>query len=228
MRADSGRGAQSHRRRHCRRRKLPLPLSPPLSHGDGRGSLTSAPWRSMAWGCPPRFRTARNGGSASRICPVVSPGEAASKQPGWLNDLRLYHHRGNASYTGEDFLQGDISGLDDLFTERAEVVQGFIDVYSRWIATFGIAGFRIDTVKHVNTELWQAFAPRMRAVAAEAGRAGLSPVRRGAQWGYLVSQRVVDGGGPGRHPRLRLLLRGAGFRVPGTGGRRPRVALGRR
>lgn len=104
--------------------------------------------------------------------PVVSPGEAASKRPGWLNDLRLYHHRGNASYTGEDFLQGDISGLDDLFTERAEVVQGFIDVYSHWIATFGIAGFRIDTVKHVNTELWQAFAPRMREVAAEAGRAG--------------------------------------------------------
>jgi alpha-amylase len=103
--------------------------------------------------------------------PVVSPGEATLKQPGWLNDLRLYHHRGNASYTGEDFLQGDISGLDDVFTERAEVVQGFIDVYSRWIATFGIAGFRIDTVKHVNTELWQAFAPRMRAVAAETGRA---------------------------------------------------------
>ena len=34
-----------------------------------------------------------------------------------------------------------------------------IDIYKAWIGDFGIDGFRIDTVKHVNVEFWQQFAP---------------------------------------------------------------------
>ena len=34
-----------------------------------------------------------------------------------------------------------------------------IDIYKTWISDFGIDGFRIDTVKHVNIEFWQQFAP---------------------------------------------------------------------
>ncbi|MFO1451505.1 MAG: alpha-amylase family glycosyl hydrolase, partial [Opitutaceae bacterium] len=119
---------------------------------------------------PPSAFPALQAGVSFPYIPVVSAAEAGVKNPAWLNDLRFYHHRGNASYTGEDFLMGDISGLDDLFTERPEVVLGFIDLYTHWLTTFDIGGYRIDTTKHVNAELWQAFAPRMREAARAAGR----------------------------------------------------------
>jgi len=102
--------------------------------------------------------------------PVVSPGEARSKGPAWLNDVTLYHNRGNSTFTGESSMDGDFVGLDDLFTESPRVVRGFIDVYSRWMERYGIDGYRIDTVKHVNLEFWEAFAPAIRARARELGR----------------------------------------------------------
>jgi glycosidase len=102
--------------------------------------------------------------------PVVAPEDAHAKGPEWLNDVTLYHNRGNSSFTGENSLFGDFVGLDDLFTENPTVVRGFIDVYSQWIERFGIDGFRIDTVKHVNLEFWEAFAPAIRARARELGR----------------------------------------------------------
>ena len=34
-----------------------------------------------------------------------------------------------------------------------------IDIYKTWIRDFRIDGFRIDTMKHVNDEFWQKFAP---------------------------------------------------------------------
>ena len=91
------------------------------------------------------------------------------KKPDWLNDPTVYHNRGEASTSGESDLYGDISGLDDLFTEQPRVVQGMIDIYSDWIRNFGIAGFRLDTVKHVNVEFWQRFVPAMQEVATRSG-----------------------------------------------------------
>ena len=41
-----------------------------------------------------------------------------SRSPAWLNDLTLYHNRGNTTFTGEDSQYGDFFGLDDLFTEH--------------------------------------------------------------------------------------------------------------
>ncbi len=80
--------------------------------------------------------------------------------PAWLNDVTMYHNRGNSTFAGESSEYGDFSGLDDLFTERPEVVDGMVDIYSAW-ADLGIDGFRIDTVKHVNTEFWQTFSPAL-------------------------------------------------------------------
>ena len=37
------------------------------------------------------------------------------------------------------------------------------------ITEFGIDGFRVDTVKHVNDELWEAFVPAIQAHAASEG-----------------------------------------------------------
>ena len=102
--------------------------------------------------------------------PFVPPDEAHAKGPEWLNDVTMYHNRGNSTFRGESSLHGDFGGLDDVFTENPAVVKGFIKVYGRWMKDYGIDGFRIDTVKHVNIEFWQAFAPAIRALALRQGR----------------------------------------------------------
>ncbi len=96
-----------------------------------------------------------------------SEADASVKVPDWLNDPRLYHNRGDSTFAGESSEYGDFVGLDDLWTERHEVVDGMVDIYSTW-ADFGIDGFRIDTMKHVNIEFWQEFSPQV----LEAARAG--------------------------------------------------------
>ena len=50
--------------------------------------------------------------------PVLEPGEENLKVPAWLNDVTLYHNRGNTTFVGEDSYYGDFFGLDDLFTEH--------------------------------------------------------------------------------------------------------------
>lgn len=90
------------------------------------------------------------------------------KVPAWLNDPTNYHNRGDSTFAGESSTYGDFVGLDDLFTEKPEVVDGMTDVYETWV-DFGIDGFRIDTVKHVNMEFWQQFAPAIRDHARAGG-----------------------------------------------------------
>ncbi|HXH76946.1 pullulanase-type alpha-1,6-glucosidase [Nocardioides sp.] len=90
------------------------------------------------------------------------------KVPAWLNDPTNYHNRGDSTFAGESSLYGDFVGLDDLFTEQPDVVDGMTDIYKTWV-DFGIDGFRIDTVKHVNLEFWQEFAPAIREHAASRG-----------------------------------------------------------
>jgi glycosidase len=92
------------------------------------------------------------------------------KSPDWLNDPRNYHNRGNSGGSGESSLYGDFYGLDDLFTESPEVLQGWIDVFTEWINDVGIDGFRIDTFRHVNREFWLQFLPQMREVARINGK----------------------------------------------------------
>ncbi|HEX6257014.1 MAG TPA: alpha-amylase family glycosyl hydrolase, partial [Euzebyales bacterium] len=102
--------------------------------------------------------------------PVLEPGEEDLKVPSWLNDLTLYHNRGDTTFVGEDSLYGDFFGLDDLFTEHPRVVQGMIDIYQTWVEDAGIDGFRIDTMKHVDTEFWQAFGPTVLEFARDQGK----------------------------------------------------------
>ncbi len=101
--------------------------------------------------------------------PVVPEAERNVKIPTWLNDPAYYHNRGNSNWVGESSLYGDFVGLDDLATEHPRVVEGFIEIYGSWIDRFGIDGFRIDTVKHVNPEFWQAFVPAIEARAKAKG-----------------------------------------------------------
>ena len=100
--------------------------------------------------------------------PVVAPEDADLKYPDWLNDPLNYHNRGNSTFAGESSTYGDFTGLDDLFTEKPEVVDGMEDIYRAWVE-FGVDGFRIDTVKHVNMEFWQSFGPAMQDAADDVG-----------------------------------------------------------
>ncbi|MFL6027638.1 MAG: alpha-amylase family glycosyl hydrolase, partial [Friedmanniella sp.] len=108
-------------------------------------------------------------GSSFPYTPVFSgPADAEVKVPAWLNDRTLYHNRGDTTYVGENATYGDFSGLDDLFTENPKVVAGMTDIFTTW-ADLGIDGFRIDTVKHVNTEFWQKFSPALLEHAKRRG-----------------------------------------------------------
>jgi alpha-amylase len=102
--------------------------------------------------------------------PTLDPGETMLKFPDWLNDVTLYHNRGDTTFVGENSYYGDFFGLDDLFTEHPRVVRGMIDIYKTWIRDMGIDGFRIDTMKHVNDEFWQAFAPEVLEYARRQGK----------------------------------------------------------
>ncbi len=91
------------------------------------------------------------------------------KNPAWLNDVKNYHNRGDSTFTGENSLNGDFFGLDDVYTEDPEVVEGMIEIFKKWITDYKIDGFRIDTVKHVNIEFWQQFAPAIKEHARSVG-----------------------------------------------------------
>ncbi|MEV5439464.1 pullulanase-type alpha-1,6-glucosidase [Streptomyces sp. NPDC052682] len=102
--------------------------------------------------------------------PTVPAAKRNLKVPAWLNDPAMYHNRGDSTYAGESTTYGDFSGLDDLWTERPEVVRGMERIYQRWVRDFGIDGFRIDTVKHVGMEFWTQWATALDAYAAKRGR----------------------------------------------------------
>ncbi|WP_413756868.1 pullulanase-type alpha-1,6-glucosidase [Streptomyces sp. MMBL 11-3] len=102
--------------------------------------------------------------------PVVPAAKKNAKVPSWLNDPSVYHNRGDSTFAGESSTYGDFSGLDDLWTERPEVVTGMEKIYQRWVRDFDIDGFRIDTVKHVNMEFWTQWATALDAYAAKHGR----------------------------------------------------------
>ncbi|MFI5569844.1 pullulanase-type alpha-1,6-glucosidase [Streptomyces sp. NPDC051740] len=102
--------------------------------------------------------------------PVVPGAKEDLKVPSWLNDPDMYHNRGDSTFAGESAEYGDFSGLDDLWTERPEVVDGMEEIYQRWVGDFDIDGFRIDTVKHVNMEFWTQWATALDAYAAKKGR----------------------------------------------------------
>lgn len=102
--------------------------------------------------------------------PHVPTAYANIKKPAWLNDVTNYHNRGDSTFSGPSSLDGDFFGLDDLFTEKPEVVNGWISVWSGWIKKFNVDGFRIDTFKHINPEFWHAVIPKVLAVAQSVGK----------------------------------------------------------
>ncbi|MEU8242850.1 pullulanase-type alpha-1,6-glucosidase [Actinoplanes missouriensis] len=93
--------------------------------------------------------------------------DSKAKTPAWLNDVTMYHNRGNSTFAGENSEYGDFYGLDDLWTERPEVVRGMTKIYADWVKNTGIDGYRLDTVKHTNLEFWPQFAEGIEKAAGD-------------------------------------------------------------
>lgn len=112
-------------------------------------------------------------GTAGPYTPVFpTAADRTVKNPAWLNDPAMYHNRGNSTFSGENSTYGDFYGLDDLWTERPEVVAGLTKVYQDWIGSTGVDGFRLDTVKHVGMDFWPQFSQGISSYAAAHGKPG--------------------------------------------------------
>jgi glycosidase len=104
--------------------------------------------------------------------PVLIGADRTAKKPAWLNDPTRYHDRGDIDFGSCNTTcleQGDFYGLDDLFTERRDVVQGLAEVYGDWIERYKIDGIRIDTARHVNAGFFHRWLPAITAAARRAG-----------------------------------------------------------
>lgn len=131
-------------------------------HGkDGAG------WSSTANPCP--YRSLAEVKAGKGYTTVVPKGLELVKSPAWLNDPRYYHNQGDSTFEGENSLYGDFFGLDDIDTDNPIVVQGMIEIFRDIVSEFKPDGFRVDTVKHVNMEFWQAFSPAVIDHAKQIG-----------------------------------------------------------
>src|SRR3954470_2683721 len=104
--------------------------------------------------------------------PFLFPGQPQVKKPDWLNDLTNYHNRGDIDFNSCSetcYQQGDLFGLDDLFTEKPVVVNGLVQIYSDWITRYKLDGFRVDTARHLNPGFWRLWVPKMKAAAKSVG-----------------------------------------------------------
>lgn len=74
-------------------------------------------------------------------------------------------------YVREQEMYGDFpGGLKDLRTELPEVRQALIRVFEYWIQATDIDGFRIDTLKHIEPDFFEEFAPAIRRFAKSIGK----------------------------------------------------------
>ena len=115
--------------------------------------------------------------------PFIFPGQAQTKKPDWLNDPTNYHNRGDVDFSSCSqtcYEQGDVFGLDDLFTEKPAVVNGLAQIYSDWIVKYKLDGFRVDTARHLNAGFWRLVDPEAARGRCVGRREGLLDLRRGA------------------------------------------------
>lgn len=74
-------------------------------------------------------------------------------------------------YQNDQTLLGDFpGGLKDIATERDDVRQAMVAMFSYWIDVTDCDGFRIDTLKHVEYSFWETFAPAIREHAKRRGK----------------------------------------------------------
>jgi glycosidase len=94
-------------------------------------------------------------------------------QPGILATAGAYHGFGHI----EDFNDpaqrtlGDFTGgLKDLATELDPVRATLVDAFATWVEKVDFDGYRIDTIKHVESDFWPVFAGNTRQRLANEGK----------------------------------------------------------
>ena len=104
--------------------------------------------------------------------PSVLPADKDVKKPEWLNDVRGYHNRGDVDGASCSELcteQGDLGGLDDLFTEQPTVARSLGDIHAAWIKKYKVDGFHVRDAAHLNPDFFAIWVPQIRAAARAAG-----------------------------------------------------------
>ncbi len=152
--------------------EVPRPADPPyISKSDSPYlDATGAPFDDSAYAGTGTFPAIDPAVSFPYTPSFDDAADATVKSPSFLNDPANYHNRGNSTFSGENSLYGDFFGLDDLWTEKPGVQDGLIQIFKDMVTDFDVDGFRIDTVKHVNDEFWQAFGPELRSHASSLGK----------------------------------------------------------
>ena len=94
------------------------------------------------------------------------------KTTGLLQKLDTYGRKGMdpdslGKHDGEEIMC-DFFALRDIWTDPKgarfnQLVDEFVEIYRFYLEDIGVDGFRIDTVKHVHREFWDAFTARLRA-----------------------------------------------------------------
>jgi len=93
------------------------------------------------------------------------------KTTGVLQKLDTYGRKGMSpdslgKHDGEEVMC-DFFSLRDIWTDPRsahfdKLVDEFVEIYRFYLQDVGVDGFRIDTVKHVHREFWEAFCARLR------------------------------------------------------------------
>ena len=104
------------------------------------------------------------------LVPKVSDYEKNVKKPEFLNKLSNYHNLGDMPRNKDEIVYGDFYGLDDIASEKPEVMNGFTAIWIDWIKKYNIDGLRIDTFKHVNPIFWKTVLPKVQAYARSVGK----------------------------------------------------------
>ncbi len=88
-----------------------------------------------------------------------------------FNQLTNFHNNGHIqNYVDPDQVLGELSGLDDLRTETLHVRTNLVNIYKYWVTAADFDGFRLDTVKHADTGVWQFFNSEFREFARAIGK----------------------------------------------------------
>lgn len=115
-----------------------------------------------------------------------------------FNSTAYWHAQGSiGNWTDPEQILGELFGLDDLKTEDPYVRNQLINIWSNWISWTDADGFRIDTVKHVETEFWQVWTPAVRNHAASIGKTNFftfGEVFEGSEWKCGLYTGTMAGG----------------------------------
>lgn len=81
------------------------------------------------------------------------------------NTVKMLRDDSN-TVTGDD-VYGSLSDLPDFVTENEDVMNQLVKWQTDWVKKYDIDYYRVDTVKHVNSETWAAFKNALTEADAE-------------------------------------------------------------